>query len=346
MKGNIESFSALKAEVNRIREVKIDRLPKNKELAMDTDGTLNGIDIGVVAHQQISEKLGIPKKYYDRMLAVPDLRRANVNAWLDRQPDQKHLVRVLDNRVRAFLSDRFKPVDNWMIMDSFMPVLEKMDVQVVSSSLTEIRMYLQVVFPGLSAEVTVGDIVQAGVILTNSETGCGAVDVSHVVWRLKCSNGMIGQSVLNKYHVGRRVGDNIQDYDIFQNDTIEAELLSFRKQLRDVLTYSLSQSFLDTQVEKMRKATEDVIEDSQTTVENVVKRFSFNENEGSKILMNLGHESGTKQPTRWDIANSVTALAHSTENPDRQFQFEKAGNDIIEMSKKEWAGITVWEKAS
>src|SRR6266511_530731 len=64
------------------------------------------------AHSQLAEHLGIPKKYYDRMRQErPELLAANINTWLAAKPE-KRLVRTLDSQVRAFLSDKYRPLDH------------------------------------------------------------------------------------------------------------------------------------------------------------------------------------------------------------------------------------------
>jgi hypothetical protein len=61
------------------------------------------------------------------------------------------------------------------------------DIQFGSCELTEDYMYLKVVNPRLQDEVRPGDVVQAGVSISNSETGRGAVSVCPLVYRLVCT---------------------------------------------------------------------------------------------------------------------------------------------------------------
>src|SRR5574341_1052195 len=91
------------------------------------------------AHEQLAEKTGIPRKYYDRMLeAAPELLAENVNTWFRREPANR-LVRMLrpltdaDERalartgaqmsVRAVLSDRYRPLDHGSLLDVVLPAL-------------------------------------------------------------------------------------------------------------------------------------------------------------------------------------------------------------------------------
>ncbi len=75
------------------------------ELALESD-TTHEFPITDHAHTQIAARLDIPAKYYNRMRneALP-LLAANVNEWFHSKPERR-MVRTLDGRMRAFLSDR------------------------------------------------------------------------------------------------------------------------------------------------------------------------------------------------------------------------------------------------
>jgi hypothetical protein len=341
MKGNINSLMELAQIIEHQETVKQDYLVNTVALEMKQDNQLVFQDkeyqINDIAHQQIADRLKIPKRYYDKMSTISGLRTHNVNAWFLNNPE-KRLVRTLEGKARAFLSDRFRPIDNFFILSSFLPVLaEQQNLKVQSQTLTDKKMYLQLTFPSLQKEILKGDVVQAGIILTNSEVGHGAVDVKSFLWRLVCSNGMIGKSLLHKYHVGRKIGNDIEDYNIFKNDTIEAELKSFQLRLRDIIAHALSETGFEKTINKIRKTTKDKILNPVKTVENVTKTYSFNENEKNKMFVNL---TNSGDMNRWNLANSITALAHDIENPDRQYEVEKIGNEIIELKPAQWEVLT------
>src|SRR5215469_3822322 len=67
-------------------------------------GNRGEFPISEIAHDQIADHTGIPKKYYDRMRSeAPDLLANNVNRWFNKYPAVR-MSRTLDNRLRAFLS--------------------------------------------------------------------------------------------------------------------------------------------------------------------------------------------------------------------------------------------------
>ena len=81
------------------------------------------MDIRPTAHVQIGSYLGIPKKYYDRMQAEePELLAHNVNTWFRKQPEQR-MIRTMDGHARAFLSNRYRRIDNLDIARVTIPII-------------------------------------------------------------------------------------------------------------------------------------------------------------------------------------------------------------------------------
>ena len=81
------------------------------------------MDIRPTAHVQISNYLSIPKKYYDRMQTEePELLAHNVNTWFRKQPEQR-MIRTMDGHARAFLSNRYRRIDNLDIARVTIPII-------------------------------------------------------------------------------------------------------------------------------------------------------------------------------------------------------------------------------
>jgi hypothetical protein len=339
------SMDQFLGEVSRQNEAKKDFLVGPRKMMMVGDDALSiegkgDYPLNAVAHSHLAEKTGIPKRYYDDVSKVPGLRSYNVNALLGAS-DSRNLVRTLDGHARAILSDRFKPIDNFMVLQSALPVLrEHKDIEISSSQLSDRRMYLQVSFPRLTGEVAVGDAVRAGVTITNSEVGAGSFDVRSWLMRLKCANGMVGESLLRQYHVGRKVGENIEDYNIFSDDTIRAEMVSFGLRFRDILKASLTDAAFEETLARLRLTAGQHVagKDVEGVVENIVNKYAFTKEEGKSILSNLW---GDKDLSRWGIANAVTALVHESNDADRQYDFERFGSELVTMSQGEWNQIAV-----
>lgn len=288
-------------------------------------------------HCQMSEKLSIPKKYYDRMRAEePELLQHNVNTWLGKS-DKSHMVRTLDNKARAFLSDRYRPIDNALVMGALLPNVAGMDnIQIKTQSMSDDRLYFQLIFKNMQADIKQGDTVSWGLSFTNSEVGLSAFDIKTFLFRLVCKNGMVGQSLIRQYHVGRRVGANEEDYSLFKDDTIEAELQSLRLRTRDIISNAISGDLFPSMVAKLQEATGDIITKPVETIENVTKRFSLSASLNEMVMENMAREQDF---SRYGLANGITALAHKLDNLDAQYEVEKVGSRIIELTSKEWKEV-------
>ena len=342
MKGNMESLTALAERVEAVEKSKEDFIVPSNRLSLEDDDHLAiqeigfWYEIGDVAHNQLAARLKIPRDFYNALpQRVPGARRNLVNELLMGEKPERRMVRTLEGRARAFLSDKFSlNYDNFTMLNTLLPTLQNFPaLRVKSCSLTERRMYIQLVFPQLQATIKVGDTVAAGITMVNSEVGEGAWDVLEFLEILRCLNGMVGQSLMRKFHVGRRADDD----GVYKRDTIEADIRAVNLQLRDVVASSLDEVRFQKRIAAIKSAAEDVIPDPVATIERVTKRFAFGPGDQAAITGNL-IKSG--EPTRWGLSNAITALAHDIENRDRQFEVEKIGGDIVELTPSEWAVLS------
>ena len=221
-----KSLMELGMELQRQRNNRQDFIADTKNLEVQTDNNGNSqmffylddkphtFGINENAHSQISARLGIPYRYYQRMQKeTPDLLDNNINTWLEKTPERR-MIRVLDGNVRAFLSDRYRRLDNLELCAAVLPVIKEMkNATIESCEVTPTHMYLKVINKKLKAEVAVGDVVQAGFVVSNSEVGLGSLRVEPLVFRLICKNGMICKDLgKKKYHVGRQVNDSDDEF--------------------------------------------------------------------------------------------------------------------------------------
>lgn len=297
--------------------------------------------INDIAHRQIGQALKIPASYYDRMrVEYPELLTQNVNGWLSRAPDTKRMLRTMDGAARALLSDRYRRIDNYEVASAVLPIISGMDgASVESCELTDSRMYLKVVTPRVTAEIKKGDVVQAGIIISNSEVGMGSVNVSPLVYRLVCSNGMIAQDgAVRKYHVGR-ANEGGEDLSIYRSETIEADDKAFLMKLEDSVKAAVDQARFAAIVDKMREATEATMEAKMVpqVVELASKEYGITEAESKGVL---GHLIAGGDLSLYGLANAVTRQAQDVESYDRSTELEATGYKIITMAPALWRSIT------
>ena len=87
----------------------------------------------------------------------------------------------------------------------------------------------KVVNKKLKAEVGVGDVVQAGFVVSNSEVGLGSLKVEPLIYRLVCKNGLIVKDFAQKkYHVGRQVAaEDDAAYELYSDETLAQDDKAF-----------------------------------------------------------------------------------------------------------------------
>ena len=288
-------------------------------------------------HRQLGTSLGIPAKYYDKMREeYPELLTQNVNGWLGRG-SSKHTIRTLDGRARAFLSDRYRRIDNYQIAQAVLPVIGEMQgAKVESCEITETRMHIKLVNSRLESEVTPGDIVQAGIVISNSEVGLGSVSVMPLVFRLVCKNGMIVNDMgQRKYHVGR---ENDEAWELlFSDETMQADDKAFMLKLADIVRTAVDETKFAMVVDKLREAAgARITAHVPEVVELTARQYGFTKSEETDILQHLITGGDL---SLWGLSSAVTRASQDVEDYDRATALEAAGWNIVTMPADTWRGL-------
>lgn len=342
-----KSIVELATEIERQANSRQDMLADTRILSLSPSvkhgmelvvGDAGSYQIKPTAHRQIGTKLAIPATYYDRMLSqAPDLLATNANYWLHAVPE-KRLVRTLDGSARAFLSDRYRRIDNDVIASAVLPVLmEANDIEIMSSEITDKKLYIQAVFPKVEGEVKVGEVVQSGFVVTNSEIGLGGFSIYDLVYTLRCTNGMIGSHSMRKYHVGRRAEIEDGSFEIFSDETLAADDKALMLKMRDVVRAAMNQEMFDKQLEALRESTKtEKMHNPVASVEVLAKRMQLNESESSSVLRNI-IEYGDL--TKYGMLNAVTSVANEHDSYDRAIELEAMGGKVLTLNRKDWKEI-------
>lgn len=293
------------------------------------------------AHTQVAQHTKVPQVYYDRMLAeAPELLAENLNHWFKTNQSPR-MLRTLDGKVRAFLSDRYRAIDNYDLGQAALPVLlATPGIEVLSSEVTENRMYIKAVTSRVTREVKVGDTVQAGIVISNGEIGNGSVKVEAFFYRLSCLNGMIGDVSLRKYHVGKKHDEIETAYEVFRTETKEADDRALMMKVQDVVRAALNEERLAAFVARLSSAAETQIAPAPDKVIEVVSRsYQLTEGESNNVLRQLATGNQGAGYTQWGLANSITALASEEKNYDRATELERIGGEIAFMPRVEFTNF-------
>ena len=292
------------------------------------------------AHRQLGLQLKIPAPYYERMRAEnPGLLMANVNGWFQQSPDTRRMVRTLDGTARAILSDRYRRIDNYEVAQKVLPIISEMQgARIESCELTDTRMYIKVVNTRLEAEVVPGDIVQSGIIISNSEVGLGSVSIQPLVYRLVCSNGMVvNDAQTRRNHVGR-VNEASENYQLYSEKTLEADDKAFAMKIQDTVRAVVDEVRFTRVVNMMREAKDAPMNTAAVPgiVKLVSKDFHITDDESSGVLQRLIEGNDL---TLYGLSNAVTRHSQDVKDYDRATALEGIGYNILSMPARQWSRI-------
>ena len=231
-------FSDASQFIGKLREIQELRATESLDLIMSTldiesvngkmrISTPNGYMLDLTptewASGQIANKLEIPKNYFDRMLQDKHIKLFdyNVNHWMHNEP-KKVLIRRFGDKMIAMLSDRYRAFDSFDVANIVMKTLQIQGMTSLKTShmiLNDKLMSFSVYDPRPEAMISLPDFpndkYMLGLKVKNSDVGYASFEVSPMLVRLVCTNGMVSFNPYRKIHRGQALGDG----DIWSNET-------------------------------------------------------------------------------------------------------------------------------
>lgn len=296
-----------------------------------------------ICDQGLADKLSIPLPYLRRLRThQPALYEANINTWL-RSDDRRFLLRGLRGTgdatgvARAFLSDRYKIIDN---LDVLMAALDGVrlagvDIDIDGCDLTERRMYVRVVCeqvaalapellknyrsPFTGAAGADNPLVFAGFVISNSETGCGAFTITPRLLVQVCRNGMTITADAHRHvHLGGRLDDGGSAVR-WSSDTQDKNLQLITAQTRDAITTFLDTDYLTTKIRELTAAAGTEITDPDKTIQAVTTKLRFTDDQQREILR---HFIRGGDLTAGGVMHAVTSVAQTVDDADTAHEME------------------------
>lgn len=276
---------------------------------------------------------------------------ALINAIWQKEPAVR-MLRTFNTGVdgfgiaRAFVSDKFKTFDNVHLLQSALPQLMESDAQwkVVNGEVTDKRLYLRLKSETQTGEgAAVGDVMANGIGLSNSETGCGSVNVYQMFWTLACLNGMQTEKRTRKSHITGARGD-ADTWGLLTDEAKDADNHALALQLRDVTASYASRESFDEILEKMKAAHADTISGSvNAAVESLGKVLTLSKKDTASVLDGLlatvGQSGFAGQPvTRATMVNAVTAVAHNAD-ADSVDDWQRLGGRVLDLPRSDWQRV-------
>jgi len=331
-----------------INSEKLDSLSK---LLVDTgldlsDGYSEGqtlkLDVLDVCHSQISSRLEIPKKYYDRMLNDTFnhyILDKNVNHWLKRNGDKNYLLRTFvdsekqQGLARAILSDRYNVIDNYDVMLATLDAIKEsgLNVQIESGDITDKKFFMRFTLPDI--EIQVPEILKnyrvpdgrksdngmiTGFVITNSETGFGKFSISPRAVVLACRNGMVFKDdSFAKTHLGAKM-DEFSSID-WSEDTRQKNYDLVISQVKDAIKTFASKEYLGAKIHELVEKGSEKLNNPIDCVKNVTKHLSISEEKESDILNYFIQGADT---SAFGVTQALTFYAQKDATPEERFEIE------------------------
>ncbi|RJR43941.1 MAG: DUF932 domain-containing protein [Desulfobacteraceae bacterium] len=308
-----ETMTTLGKVFDRVEEMSRECKDRNVKVKDISFESLDTMRIGgethrlrEVAQRSICWRLGIPYHYLEKCPAA--LQRENMEHWIRKEKNDELFFRFDSSEVRAIFTTKYKPVDNF-------EVLERLD-SIGYGPATEVQVHLDSEYMAISIpdgkqsfSVNKGDKITPGVSVSNSEVGLASLSVAAFFLRLKCTNGMIAKTEVSASY--RHVS-----YKILSELPIVLEKISIE---------------LGAQKDKFRISTETKVEHPDMTMASFNRQFALNQDEKDAVEWGWGFEPGE---TMFHIVNAYTRAAQfeglSAESSHR---LQKVGGNILGMLK-------------
>jgi len=281
------------------------------------------------AHSQIAAKTVIPIKYYDRMRTeAPALWAQSINRWMPQ--GKNRLARMIGDQLTAFMSDRYLVLDNHDVLFAVLGVFRDVaqtvgPITVQSADLSETKMYIRAIMPDRTYRLKDSEYT-FGISIQNSDVGASSYRVNPYLWRVVCSNGMIGRAGSTDYSIERRhTGARVPE-GVLSPETRQARAKAILGETQDITRACLT---TDEPFRAMLGAAEEAMErqviDMTGAVSAVGSVLNMSEDEKNSLL-NLFSQEG---PTIWGLTNGITALARDTGDADRATELEEGAWTVL-----------------
>lgn len=221
------------------------------------------------------------------------------------------LLRLLDGRNRAVLSDRYRVIDHYDIMFPMLDVIRERAGVVLNASLTDTKMSLTVVIPqnkavlpaekwgsgsvshlarcdpnGIKALKNVTGEDPIGTVypmirFSNSETGDGGMSATFGAFAPRCLNGMVLEQTMRVVHLGGK-----REHGLYkrQRDTEAAHGEWILREARDAITGAFDPKTWNRVIAQMQAAATREIANPTMVVDRLVEESLISKSDRDNLL--------------------------------------------------------------
>jgi hypothetical protein len=297
------------------------------------------------AHNQIAGTTPIGRRYYRHMLdADPELLAFNVNRWFGQANGTRRLVRVDSGHVRAWLSDRYLRVSNLDLAETVIPALREGNGDawhIQEAAITDKQMHIRAILPAFEADINprVGDVVNLGLTIRNSEVGSGAFVVEASLFRLVCTNTAIAGGGMRRVHLGAKMKSDFVAH--LADETVRAQDRALMLEARDVVKTLADRTKFEALVNVAKTGAETELWQPIEATKVLAKTVGLSDGETSAVEDELIRAG---DPTMWGLTNALTAVARDMKDYERKNDLETKAGGIL-WSPNAWKPIVEAQRA-
>lgn len=308
-----------------------------------------------ILHQNLSDKLDIPRKYYNRIQSLSDthLIDTNVTHWLKSMKGNVFLRTFINKEEnegfgRAILSDRYNVIDNFDVLFATLEAVKdsglNLSIEDNGCDLSESKMYVRFINKDIEIQAPdllkkyknpkgnsgVGDGIITGFVVTNSELGQGSFSISPRAVVLKCQNGMVFKNdAFGKVHLGSKM-EQYSSID-WSEETKRKNYELIQAQVKDAVKLFSSEQYLAKKISELNGYAEEELKHPIETIKNVSKFLNITE-EKEKNILDFFMRGGDFSPM--GVSQALTFYAHETKDADEAHEMEMVAVDILPKIKE------------
>jgi len=256
-----------------------------------------------IAQRSISYRLGIPYQYLRK--CPTEIQALNMNYWIEHEKNDELFFRYDGDDVRAIFTTKYRPVDNFEVLERLDSLGYGLDTRVQCKLDNEFM--LLSIMDGNKAFHINGDKFKPGVSISNSEVGLASLGIAAFVLRLICSNGLVRKTEIGASY--RHVSHKI--------------LSEFPRVLEDV-SYELGK-----QEHQLRISMDSPVDNPQATINSFNRQFQLKETERQAVEWAWPQEMGD---TMFHIVNAYTRASQFPDlSAESSYQLQRVGGNILGM---------------
>ncbi|MGD0627144.1 MAG: DUF932 domain-containing protein [Thermodesulfobacteriota bacterium] len=237
----------------------------------------------------------------------PAIQASNLNSWITNEKNEELFFRFDGEEIRAVFTPRYRPVDNFEVMERLDSLGYGPNTQ-VQCHLDDLFMVVSILDSNQSFSVN-GDRFTPGISVSNSEVGLASLSIAAFFLRLVCTNGMISKTEVSASY-----------------RHISLKILGEFPKVMERVSFELGQ-----QKSQFRISMQTPVENPLVTIESFNRQFQIGEKEREAVKWGWDQEAGN---TMFHVVNAYTRAAQFPELPaEASYRLQKVGGMVLGMVK-------------